>query len=550
MKGHEVTVNAYVGTRLIDTIKHKVNANEERQTLRFAHVPEALGELNYRVEIEPIKGEKVSDNNQGSVTVIIEEAPPEEEELPEDVDAVEVLLADGFPRWEFRYLRNLLDGRDRSVELQYVLARPESIHGLAPLRGRPAHAGRKFGDSLATSLPSRAKDWLGFDVIMLGDLPSNAINETGWKAIEQAVSEEGALLIAIAGRHAMPHRFTNARFKKLLPVAFSQSRSAAPTKPFRLAWTPDGEESRILEVAEDSRTSREVWEKTPPFTWRQQTARAKRNAKTLAYAVPPDRLQASSYDPDQLAENHPLIVSQRIGAGRVVFFHFDSTWRLRYGADDRYHHRFWWQVLHWKVEPEDEEPLMQEGARIELSTDEESYHLGDPIHIKAKLSNADYSPVTGAAIRIKAMRDGIGLFTQAMQGRTSSPGIYDAVLETPLPEPGIYELVLEGDKAFDELVQATGNEIIKAPVTIQPDAGLELQQLTADHTSLRHMAELSGGRFCKLPEAASLPDLFGPSKLIDRRIEETTLWDNHHLLTLFVSLLALEWILRRKAGLA
>lgn len=549
MDGKSATINAYADDRLIDSIDLTIREPDERHTLRFAHVPEATGEIVYRVEVLPTEQERILDNNSVTTTVRVEERPPEPEEEPEETKAVEVLLVDGLPRWEFRYLRNLLDGRDPSVELQHVLTRPESISGIGRAAGRAALASRPFGESHATSLPRQPLDWLEFDVIILGDFSPEAIGDPAWAAIEKAVSENGALLIIVAGRHAMPHRFRNPHFHTLLPVQQAGTASEN-TAPFQIVWTPDGEASKLPEVADDSLTSRLVWNSAPAFTWRLQAGAPKRNAKVLAYAVPANSPAQAGADPDSLAFENPLIVSQRIGEGRVVFFQFDSTWRLRYGADDRYHHRFWWQLLHWKVEPEDEEMLSPDDFSIELATDQETYRLGDPIHVKAKIRGPDDAPVSGVSLEMQIEREGRHVSRHALLPRAGFPGVYDAVIEKSLPEPGIYRITLDGGgSAFGRLVELGVTDAIETTFTVQPGPGLELQQLTADHETLEVLAALSGGRFVRLPQSGSLVELFGPPKLIDERIEETTLWDRPIFIIIFVSLLSLEWMLRRKTGL-
>ena len=58
-----------------------------------------------------------------------------------------VLLVDGRPRWEYRYLRNLFYGRDKSVHLQDWLVHPDSIYGIQPKLLEYASASRPFGQS-------------------------------------------------------------------------------------------------------------------------------------------------------------------------------------------------------------------------------------------------------------------------------------------------------------------------------------------------------------------------------------------------------------------
>ena len=65
--------------------------------------------------MEAVEGEVFTTNNDWPLEVAVTD------------DRTNVLLVDSVPRWEFRYLRNLFYGRDKSVHLQYVLLNPDEI---------------------------------------------------------------------------------------------------------------------------------------------------------------------------------------------------------------------------------------------------------------------------------------------------------------------------------------------------------------------------------------------------------------------------------------
>ncbi len=43
----------------------------------------------------------------------------------------------------------------------------------------------------------------------------------------------------------------------------------------------------------------------------------------------------------------PLLVTRTYGAGKVLFLGTDGAWRWRKGVEDKYHYRFWGQVVRW-----------------------------------------------------------------------------------------------------------------------------------------------------------------------------------------------------------
>ena len=42
-----------------------------------------------------------------------------------------------------------------------------------------------------------------------------------------------------------------------------------------------------------------------------------------------------------------LIDTRTFGAGKVLFMGTDGAWRWRKGVEDKYHYRFWGQVVRW-----------------------------------------------------------------------------------------------------------------------------------------------------------------------------------------------------------
>ena len=43
----------------------------------------------------------------------------------------------------------------------------------------------------------------------------------------------------------------------------------------------------------------------------------------------------------------PLLATRTYGAGKVLFMGTDGAWRWRKGVEDKYHYRFWGQVVRW-----------------------------------------------------------------------------------------------------------------------------------------------------------------------------------------------------------
>ncbi len=531
-----------------------------RREIRFVHLPEEKGIYDYQVTLEPDAAEKFPDNNRWDFKVAITD------------DRTNVLLVDSYPRWEFRYLRNLFYGRDKSVHLQYVLLNPDPIDGQPPLPPVHASASRKFGEAEATRLPENEDEWRLFDVIILGDIPPAALDSKTWAIIQKSVAERGALLITVAGQRYMPHAFRNPDFLDMAPTTWELSDtpdSGDPAAAYHLELTPAGRSHMATQLSASRAENARLWANMPELNWRSLSKGIKEGAEVLAYARPlsqeaaiagrqnpgldinPEQVENALKDlamRKQLEQDNALIVTQQYAVGKVMQLNFDRTWRLRYGVGDTYHHRFWGQVLRWGTG----ENLRSGTEFVRLGTDHLSYTPSDPIKVVAKLLDAQRRPVTDATLHATLLDENKQpLHRQRLSYRTGSNGMYETTL-APQDHPGKYTLQLEGkavDQALGDDPDAGLSKIETGLLVVSTRNPVELAELTADRDFLTHATQLSNGGLAKITEASALIEHFGVPKEILTERRNITLWDKWPLLAAFMGLFTTEWIFRRRAGL-
>ena len=131
-RGRRAKVLLKKGDEIVQEQVISIPQDHHREEVRFNDVPEADGINAYTVELENLGEEFFDRNNSWQFETAITDA------------RTNVLILDSHPRWEFRYLRNLFYGRDKSIHLQYVLLEPDTILGQQVARV-PASAARKFG---------------------------------------------------------------------------------------------------------------------------------------------------------------------------------------------------------------------------------------------------------------------------------------------------------------------------------------------------------------------------------------------------------------------
>ena len=77
----------------------------------------------------------------------------------------------------------------------------------------------------------------------------------------------------------------------------------------------------------------------------------------------------------------PLLVTQTFGAGKVLFMGTDGAWRWRKGVEDKYHYRFWGQVVRWMAYQRN----MAKGETMRLYYSPDQPQLGNTVTLNANV---------------------------------------------------------------------------------------------------------------------------------------------------------------------
>jgi hypothetical protein len=554
-KGRATRLRLLLGDELIAEEQLPIDSDDWVREVRLSDTPKEQGVRRYRIVADVIEGEELSDNNAWDLDVSVTD------------DRTNVLLVDNRPRWEFRYLRNLFYGRDKSVHLQYYLVTPDTISGQNARKLPPASASREFGDAEAGALPEGRDEWRKFDVIILGDLGDDLLTPDVVENIRYCVEERGALLVVIAGPEKMPYAVRGEAFRRLVPITYEPGdadRRQPPEEAFRVKLTPAGRGHDVLRQSASVSENEQIWAELPDFHWRVPVGGVKPGAEVLAYAAALDDVEGQavqrvvaemSGNPEeairQLAEvrqqqaRNALFVAQSVGQGKVLMLTTDRTWRLRYRVGDTLHHRFWGQVTRWGTG----EKLRAGNAFVRLGTDQLSYTPSEPIRVLARLSDSSFAPLTDARVEAVLSLDGRELKRVMLEYRKDSNGVYEGVVD-PLADAAVYTLALRSPDAQQKLGADFPEKIETRFVVVTARRPAEFVNITADWRTPQIIAQLSGGQAIRPTGAAALWDAFGEgSRVLTERVE-TQLWDSWWLFVLIVLLLTAEWLLRKKGGLA
>jgi len=502
MGASRVTVELKCDGKMIDQKRVVTNPAGGPVGVTFTHVPEKPGRRLFAASIEPQQGEHDDSNNRATATVSIVERK------------ISVLLAEGDPRWEFRFLRNVLE-RDPAVDLDVCLLRPG--------------VGAVAGEGYVGALPIEKKELAKYDLMILGDVPRRLLPNEFLSGAADAVRQRAAALIALAGRRGHYRELVGTPLAEILPVAIEGAPPgpAAGAVHFAAELTQEGGRHLMTRLASDAVENGFAWSSLPRLAWSADVASLARGATALL--VHPYRLAGGS--------KLPLICVQRVGAGKVMFCGIDETWRWRKAVGDKYHYRFWAQAVRWMVKKQFAEGDM----RARLSLDRTECGVGEQVEIEAYCLDEDGYPLEGATVQIAVAREDGPSRIVAMQPAPGGWGIYRANLAPSAP--GTYRL--------RPIVSTYGTAPLPSSATLSVTrADMERNALAQDVVLLRSIAQASGGEYLEAGDIDRLPGLVAgkvEKRILTAEYSPCRHWAYYAALT---ALLSTAWLTKKRSGLA
>ena len=567
LKGTKAVARFMLGDKELGKEEFAIDSDEWTKDIRFSDEPKENGVRHYRIVVETPEKDSESANDVWPFDVAVSD------------DRTNVLIADRRPRWEFRYLRNLFYGRDKSVHLQYVLTEPDRLEGKPAAQLAVADATRPFGESEAGCLPAGRDAWRKFAVMVFGDLDPETISAEEVVDIRSCIEERGAMVVFIAGEKFMPISFAKSPLAELLPVALtnSEGRVTAEWRPgsFPFAVTGAGFAHEIMELSESDSENVRIWQSGCEWTRRLEGLTVKPGAETLAFAGDSSPLKS------------PLLVVQHRGRGRVVFLASDETWRFRYRIGDTYHHRFWGNMLRWGAGAK----LRDGNAYARVGTDRIHYAPGERVKIRVRLMDADSLPMDGLAVSCKVSDPKGAVREFPLKGRNLANGTYECEFAETAPV-GDYKVEVSCKEAQRKLGDKWPKEGLATSFAVKTSfAPVEYAYLSSDRTLADEMAKLTGGSVMLLggtnaletlnprpqsatnqvssvtnqlsnasnasnpqtlkpsnPQTLNLDFGSGRSEVVDHI--ENHVWDHPAAFIVLALALILVWILRKRRGLS
>lgn len=321
------TIESSLPREFVTTVTLKTNEGDEvAKEVRIAPMgrtseylswkPKATGDFTLTLDVPRHPDELVSDNNRLTAPIAIRE------------EKLRVLVVESFPRWEYRYLRNALS-RDPGVEVSCLLFHPDL---------KKVGGGNK---DYIKSFPAGLDELSKYDVVFLGDVgvEDGQLTTEHCRLLRGLVERQASGLVFLPGIEGRQFSLLSTELGDLCPVVLDPSQPGGwgSRTPGHFELTEAGRRSLLTKLADTRDDNAEVWEDLPGFQWYAPVLRAKAGSEVLCVH------KDASNDSGRL----PLLATRTFGAGKVLFMGTDGAWRWRKGVEDKYHYRFWGQVVRW-----------------------------------------------------------------------------------------------------------------------------------------------------------------------------------------------------------
>lgn len=480
---------------------------------------EQVGRFTYRMELQPPTGELPMPERH-------------QRDLPVEVlgERARVLLLSGGSNFEYQILRNLLI-RDKTIDVSCWLQSAD------PKFPQDGDEGVRI-----EALPVTQAELEVYDVVILIDPDQSKLTRPFTEMLRRHVVENGCGLWWVCGEKftldSLRDTASTRPIAELLPVipdvrfaessthGFGYGKAYVQPKPYTL--TPEGQDglaAKITRLAEGKDESRLLWSRLPGF----HVSFPVKDVKPAATIIAEDR----NVEPQLRRQGGgmPLIVTQFVGAGRVLFSGMDGTYRWRMVFEDAYD-TYWVKGIRYLFEGR----ANAGNSRLRILIGDDKIELGEALTITAEAKNEALQPLIADAVELTLEREGKPVDTVRLEPVAETPGTYQLQLRPD--QIGGYRL---------RSVHAEGREVEVAfqvvPAQIESEGPVDRGELSA-------IASATGGRLFDTPaELLSALDEIPSRSATDTYRTPHAIWDGMSTVVFVLVVLSLEWLLRKRFNL-
>ena len=500
MSGSTVTVEFWRDGKKQSEAAVAFNEDEQTRPVGFPIAPTEPGINQYELRVK----DAAADQDAKSYAFVIEALAP----------GKRILYIQNSLGFDFKFLRKAIVS-DRNLQLQAFVRWGDGRLVSMGERGVPA-AGKL---DLTTAGLAR------YSVVILGDLPVDALTQDNYRELKEFVNRGGAVILLGGGNALASPAIAATALGELSPVKLPAEYREGQ---FAVSITDAGLRHPVF---------------GPLFA----------NVKDFPSLLTTNVTAVSSPTAEVLIETaidgakHPVIAASRFGQGRVVAVLTDTVWRWRLAAkswssEKSPYDTFWTQMMDWLIPKEQDKKT---GNKLELFTERPTYMLGERPEVRAvlRLTDATVKPPATLPLTIKTPDEKTFEYTmkQAMLPTTGGEQVPGYRVEVEPNVPGVFS-TKSSFGTGEGKVEGEARFVVQRPVT-------ELTQKPIDREMLQRIADQTGGKLFAMGAHDQWLDAIHFKEQQFSRVQLSDIWNHPALLVVLLVMLSGDWVLRKKWNL-
>ncbi len=490
----KIKVSLFDGAELVDSKIISVG-NPPESRVRLYFTPQKEGLRKYVVKTPIFEDELTGLNNSKSFYVKILKSK------------IRILYLAGSPDPDFSFIKRALEA-DPNTQIDYFIAR----------KGSGFYGNKSF--PIADSLKK-------YDLFLIQNFPPRQYRTSAIGEIRQFLKQKSTPLLLIMGNGI--NDILLASLSPFLPVQLPLNHGRETATSVRL--TDEGRLHPVTQISDDEFENQKIWDELPPIYFSFSSAKINPGASVLLVAE-------GGFSRRFFGSNNsaPILLSQKLGQQKSLAFLGYGIWRWDLlmwgiGKDNRVFRQLLNNSIRWLVNKEDTKI-------VRIYPTHEIFRSGEAISFAAQIYTPNYDPLDGADVRVQ-MRDVQGNVFD-LQLNSMGEGKYEASLE---PLPG-------GDYSYRGVATYQNRQLgTDAGEFSVEDFNLEFLETKINQDILQRLSLKTGGAFFSADEINKIGEKLNFKEKQSRVSRQWKLWQQIIFLIIAVTLLSIEWFLRKKSGM-
>jgi uncharacterized membrane protein len=497
--------------RIISTQDVTLPPDGESETVKVRLKTSDVGPRVFRFRVPVQANEEVAQNNQRDMMIDVYNRREK------------VLYLEGEPRPEPKFIRRGVEADDN---LQVVLLQ-RTAEATVRVPDKYLRLGVDNAEELINGFPLTREELFAYRGIILGTVEASAFTPDQQRMLEDFVDIRGGGLLVLGGPRSFSEGgWLGTPLADALPVLLDKPGATPYFTEVVVRPTRTGQSHPAAQITDDEKEAAAKWRDLPPLTSVNNVRQPKPGANVLLTGI------------DDKGREQIVLAYQRYGRGKTLALPVQDTWLWRMHArmdvKDPTHANFWQRLTRWVVDGVPD--------RVMVSGSPDRVQAAEPITLTAEVFDGEYKGINDGRITATITAPSGRLQDVPMEWTVEHEGEYRARF-TPT-EDGLHKVTVGG-------TTRTGNDAGRGSTTVRvAPSDAEYFDAAMRAPLLQRIADETEGRFYRASDARGVVDAITYSGKGITVVEDKELWDMPIVLFLLLSLMAGEWMFRRRRGLA